>query len=52
VRGDVADDGVVGVLDAGVMEADVVGGPAGTELGALGGELIDLIWNRQIDPGL
>jgi hypothetical protein len=25
---------------------------AGTELGALGGELIDLIWNRQIGPGL
>jgi hypothetical protein len=25
---------------------------AGMELGALGGELIDLIWNRQIGPGL
>jgi len=40
-EGDVADDGVVEVIDAGVVEADVVGGPAGAELGALGGELAD-----------
>jgi hypothetical protein len=32
---------VVNVLGAGVVEADVVGGPAGTELGALSGQLAD-----------
>jgi hypothetical protein len=40
-EGDVADGGVVELLDAGVVEADVVGGPAGAEFGALGGELAD-----------
>jgi hypothetical protein len=34
---------VVEVLAAGVVEADVVGGPAGPELGALGGELTDQV---------
>jgi hypothetical protein len=34
---------VVEVLDAGIVEADVVGGPAGTELGTLGGELADQV---------
>jgi hypothetical protein len=34
---------VVEVLGAGVVEADVVGGPVGTELGALGGELTDQV---------
>jgi len=33
----------VEVLDAGVVEADVVGSPAGAELGALGGELADKV---------
>jgi hypothetical protein len=42
-EGEVADDGVVEVLAAGVVEADVVGGPAGPELGALGGELTDQV---------
>jgi hypothetical protein len=40
-EGEVADDGVVKVLGAGVVEADVVGGPAGAELGALSRELAD-----------
>src|ERR671923_2327141 len=40
-EGEVADDRVVEVLGAGVVEADVVGGPAGAELGALGGEFAD-----------
>jgi len=38
-EGDVADDRVVEVLGAGVVEADVVGGPAGAELFALRGQL-------------
>src|SRR5437764_335388 len=37
----VADDGMVEVLDAGVVEADVVRGPAGTEGLALRRELAD-----------
>ena len=36
-EGNVAEGGVVEVLDAGVVEADVLGGPAGTDIGALGG---------------
>jgi hypothetical protein len=38
---EVADFGMVELLDAGVVEADVVRGPAGAELVALGGELAD-----------
>jgi hypothetical protein len=40
-EGEVADDGVVQVLGSRVVDADVVGRPAGAELGALGGELTD-----------
>jgi hypothetical protein len=38
---EVADDGVVVVLAAGVVEANIVRRPMGTELRALGGELAD-----------
>jgi hypothetical protein len=38
---EVADDGMVEVLDAGVVEADVVRGPAGSEGLALRRELAD-----------
>lgn len=40
-EGEIADDGVVEVLDAGGVEADVVRGPAGAERLALGCELAD-----------
>ncbi len=40
-EGDLADDVMVEVLGAGVVEADVVGGPAGAEFVALGGEFAD-----------
>jgi hypothetical protein len=40
---DVADDGVVEVLAAGVVEADIVGCPPGAELCAPGGELADQV---------
>src|SRR5947209_6216987 len=42
--GDVRDDGVTEFLGAGVVEADVVGGPAGAELVALGGKLADQLY--------
>jgi hypothetical protein len=38
---EIADDGVMEVLDAGDVLADVVGGQASAELVALGGELAD-----------
>jgi hypothetical protein len=38
---ELADDGMVEVLDARVVEADVVRGPAGAERLTLGGELAD-----------
>ena len=41
VEAELADDGVVVVLDGGGVEADVVGGPVGAERVALGGELAD-----------
>jgi hypothetical protein len=40
---ELADDGMVEVLDARVVEADVVRGPAGAERLALGCELADEI---------
>jgi hypothetical protein len=40
-EGELADGGMVEVLDAGVVEADVVGGPAGAERVALGCEFAD-----------
>jgi hypothetical protein len=40
-EGELADFGMVEVLDAGVVEADVVRGPAGPELVALGCEFAD-----------
>jgi hypothetical protein len=40
-EGEVADDRVVEAFGAVVVEADVVGGPAGAELVAAGGELAD-----------
>ena len=40
---EVADDGVVEEFDAGGVDADVVGGPAGAELFAAGGELADQV---------
>ena len=40
-QAEVADDGVVEVLDAGEVLADVVLGPAGSELLVLGGEFAD-----------
>jgi hypothetical protein len=40
-EGEVTDERVVVILDAGVVEADAVGGPAGAELGALGGQFTD-----------
>ncbi len=38
---EVADDGVVEFLVSGAVEADVVGGPAGAEILAAGGEFAD-----------
>ena len=43
VEGEFADDGVLGVFDAGAVQADVVGGPAGAEQFAAGGQLPDQI---------
>jgi hypothetical protein len=40
-EGEIADDGMVELLDAGVVEADAVRGPAGAERLALGCELVD-----------
>jgi hypothetical protein len=40
-EGDVADDGMMEVLGAGVVNANVVGCPTGAELVALGRELAD-----------
>ena len=40
-QAELANDGMVEVLDAGVVEADVVRGPAGAERLALGCELAD-----------
>jgi hypothetical protein len=38
---ELADDGMMEVLDAGGVEADIVGGPVGAEGLALGRELAD-----------
>jgi len=42
-QGEVPDERVVEVLDAGAVEPDVVGGPADTELLAARGQLADQI---------
>ena len=43
VQAELADDWVMEVLDAGVVEAHVVGGPVGTECFAAGFELADKV---------
>jgi hypothetical protein len=40
-QAELADNGMVEMFDAGVVEADVVRGPAGAERFAVGGEFAD-----------